>query len=152
MNKSDSLYDAQRDAGLDDQIQQLYTLQQDQATQFEVIWRAAQNKANPRNSSRFFARSQRWYKNLGWQPVAMTAGFLLTLGIVGTLFNAPEINEQASPLSISIDRNDELFQALISSTQWSAPSDIFLKNQPKSAVWGMPTLNIRTTVNAEEVL
>ncbi len=73
-----------------------YSLQQVHATQFELIWRAAQSKANPSNPSRFFARSAGWYKNLSWQPLAMAAGFLLTLGIVGTLFNAAPINEQVS--------------------------------------------------------
>lgn len=146
MDKSDSQHDPRLDGDLDDQIMQLYTRQQAPATAFNVIWDGAKAKANPCISNDVFLRFPRW------QPMAMAVGFLLTLGIAGTLINAPAIDEQETPLRIVLDRNDELFQALLSSTQWSAPSDIFLKIQPNSAVWGMPTLNIRTPVNVEEVL
>ena len=79
------------------------------------------------------------------------AAFVVLSYLVMTQFNSQKVPDAIENplLSATISTEEELFSALLASTQWSAPSDRFLKKVPQMQVWGLPTLDIRLPNSTE---
>jgi hypothetical protein len=135
--------------GIEDQqlarrLQHELLLSQPEATDFEEIWRRAegqlQNQAEKQPLWRRF--------NLGkpWVSASYATALLLMCTLVLVQFkpSTGPVEYQQPLLSAIAMPDDELFKALIQSTQWVAPSDQFLQQQPQLKVWGLPALNVQS--------
>lgn len=128
---------------------QLMSCDEVQATEFEEIWHRAETQFELNRRSRPAQELLRHTKLAGWSVAAAALVFLSFF--VTTQFNsqkAPEAFEEPL-LSVIISTEDELFSALLASTQWSAPSDRFLKKTPQMKIWGTPTLEIHSPDSTE---
>ena len=103
---------------------------------FEALWRDAQTKA----------QAPRLHRRARWRPVAVAAGVLLVAAI---LVNAILENKNSVPRLADTERQ-ALFNELIATTRWQAPSDFLLEAPDSLHVWDMPQFDWLQVTNSEE--
>lgn len=128
---------------LDESIQDHFQAQQTQSpTDFASLWQPAQLQAQTQGPTKI----KPFYRQPQWRPVAVAAGVLLVVTIA---FSAMSVKNEM-PARVADAERDALFNELIATTRWRAPSDVFLNMPGAIQVWDTPQFDWLEVIGSEE--